>query len=58
MSFTLTFTTDNAAFDEGQYPGEVASILRQVAQEVKDGKASGRIHDVNGNSIGTYGVTP
>ncbi len=51
--FKLTFKTDNAAFEEDKSI-EVARILRDVATKIETGKTSGKIFDINGNSIGRF----
>lgn len=55
--FSLSFETDNAAFDDGNAENEIARILRGIAETVHrtDG---GLIHDVNGNQIGTWDYEP
>lgn len=55
MRFVLDIAVDNAAFDE---PGEVARILREVAERVDGlvGVFSGGIRDINGNTVGTFDV--
>jgi hypothetical protein len=51
--FTVHIRTDNAAFEDA--PGEVARILQVVAERVRDGQTSGRVLDINGNSVGGFG---
>jgi hypothetical protein len=51
-AFTVTFETDNAAFED--YETEVARILRAVAKQVESGSFGGVIHDVNGNRVGNW----
>jgi hypothetical protein len=55
--FKLSFTTNNAAFD--QYPAtECGRILREIAARVEDeGATKENIYDINGNIIGTFTVT-
>ena len=57
--FTVTIETDNAAFDN---PGdELARILRKLAERVGDVDGrhdSGKVMDVNGNSIGEWRWMP
>ena len=58
-NFTLTFATDNAAFDEGNLHVEIARILRDVADTADSGiNLTGRImiRDINGNRVGSFGV--
>lgn len=56
--FTLTFSTDNAAFDDGNQVGEIARILTDIADNLRvNGTAAFdggviRIRDYNGNRIG------
>jgi len=54
--FTLKIKTDNAAFD-GDRDGEVARILRDVADSIKVGADLGVIRDINGNNVGEYKYT-
>ena len=56
MMFTLQFTTDNEAFSDGNAQSEIARILHKVAEQVKQGSEGGRIMDINGNSVGDFGV--
>lgn len=54
--FELNFRTDNEAFDiEG--PREVARALSAVAALVDAGAISGRVRDINGNTIGEWSYT-
>lgn len=56
--FTLTLSTDNAAFDDGNQAGEIARILTTVADRLRaDGSAAFdggviRLTDYNGNRVG------
>lgn len=50
--FVVSFDTDNAAFED--YSGEIARILRAVADKVENGVLRGTILDFNGNGIGSY----
>ncbi len=52
--FTLTIRTDNAAFRD-DYNTEIARILEEVADRVRDGAISGACRDVNGNTVGGFG---
>lgn len=54
--FVLSFTTNNAAFADGDGPEECARILRRIADKVSGGDESGMIVDSNGNSIGQWSV--
>lgn len=55
MNFTLSFTMDNAAFED-EPATESARILRDIAEKVEAGHGGGKIRDINGNSIGTWSV--
>lgn len=56
MAFTLTMATENAAFEDmPEY--EVARILRKVADQIEDGDTTGRVRDINGNTVGAYDLT-
>jgi hypothetical protein len=48
--FTVTLNTDNAAFDEPH--GEIARILRELADRIEAGKFTRSLHDINGNAVG------
>lgn len=49
--FTMNVTTHNEAF---RYDGEVARILRAIAEKVEQGETGGPIMDSNGNSVGEW----
>ena len=55
--FTLKIKTDNAAFEDAG--PEVARILRDLARQLEGetGEASGRLRDLNGNTVGEYRLT-
>lgn len=67
MRFTIDFDMDNAAFDPsesavGNVP-EVTRILRKLAAlldnvDVLMDQNGGMLFDVNGNSVGSWDVTP
>ncbi len=50
--FTLQIRTDNAAFDGGNAPSEVARILRDTATVIEGGQSIVTLRDVNGNRVG------
>lgn len=52
--FTLTFKTQNAAFDSGV---EVSRILREIADKVESDYSEGTAKDVNGNTVGEWKLT-
>ncbi|TFH43869.1 MAG: hypothetical protein E4H01_11545 [Lysobacterales bacterium] len=59
-TFTLSFTTENAAFDQLRLH-EVARVLRDVADncEARDVESShsSPVFDINGNRIGEWQIT-
>ena len=63
MRFSLTFSMDNSAFDVGgdNNADEVVRILHTVADQIDAegalGNPFGRVRDLNGNTIGRWGVT-
>jgi len=52
--FKIEFETDNAAFQDGDGPAEVARILQILAVKVEDGQTSGTVRDINGNTVGSW----
>ena len=55
--FVVEFSCDHAAFDEGSISEEIARILGKLAERFRsDGCSSGPIRDINGNTIGSYGL--
>jgi len=54
MTLKIRFETDNAAFEDTT---EIGRILREVAAQFDEGRASGSIRDINGNTVGTYDLT-
>jgi len=59
MRFSLSFSMDNAAFDGGDNSvDEVCRILQTVAERMDtDGVFVAKVRDINGNTIGSWGVT-
>jgi hypothetical protein len=61
--FTVQINTDNTAFDEDTCRVELARILRLLANKVavqpppEDEEAfiGGTLHDMNGNTVGSWG---
>lgn len=51
---TVRFTTENAAFADGNGPDEAARALRIIAGKVSSGQDSGSVFDSNGNRIGEW----
>lgn len=54
--FIVHVDTTNAAFAEDPN-GELARILRHVAERVEAGAPSGVIRDTNGNRVGRWTVS-
>lgn len=50
-TFTLTITLGNDAMRE---PDDVAQQLEIIAGKLRDGYTSGKVVDVNGNSVGEF----
>ena len=57
MPFKLTFATENDAFEEDG-PGEVACILRRVAEQIEAAgrDRNGLVYDSRGKPVGSYFV--
>lgn len=53
-NFKMTIKTSNAAFEGESRPFELARILREVANDVEEGRTSGMLIDVNGAQVGTW----
>jgi hypothetical protein len=56
MQFTLTISLDNDDAHQGG-PDALAGYLRDVASNVQAGHGTGRVRDLNGNTIGQYDIT-
>lgn len=60
MKFQLSFTCDNAAFDDDNRDTEISRLLRDIAQKIEGGAIAelpGKfrsILDVNGNKVGEW----
>lgn len=56
--FTLTFNTDNAAFEDNPLglKGEVARILSEVSLKILSDATAGKIKDANGNTVGSFSL--
>lgn len=54
MTFRVEIETDNAAF--GDEKGELARILRRLADRLDDGADRGRCFDLNGNVVGRWAL--
>lgn len=53
MQFKCEFDMDNAAFD-GRRQAEVGRIFRTINKRIDDGIDSGKILDINGNTVGKW----
>lgn len=53
--FIESIPHDNAAFDDGNCPNEIARILRDIADKVEAGAIAGTTCDINGNRLGEWG---
>jgi len=53
--FTVRIETGNAAYDLNRN-AELARQLRDIADAVEAGNESGNVQDVNGNTVGRYGI--
>lgn len=54
---TVKVDTDNAAFEDDGLRYECARILRNVADKIEAGEATGlfqTVYDVNGNDVGRW----
>lgn len=59
MTIMLTMETDNAAFEGENMAPEIARILRAVADDIDANGVRGlKLRDVNGNTVGRFGVKP
>lgn len=58
--FVLKIDCDNAAFgdtpDSEAFGAEIARILREAANRMESGYALGPCRDVNGNTVGQFGL--
>lgn len=54
-TFSVNIESGNAAFD-GDYGSrtEVSRLLSQIVDRIQDGADSGMLHDINGNSVGSW----
>jgi hypothetical protein len=52
-AFTIDISTGNGAFDDDA-GAEVARILRDVADRIERGTATGKVFDINGNRVGSF----
>lgn len=47
--------SDGSAFADNKQ-GETARILMDIANKVLEGKTEGKISDINGNTVGKWGI--
>jgi hypothetical protein len=57
MKFQCEIDMNNAAFEHDP-EGELARILYDVRARVMRGEPAGYCRDVNGNHVGSWGITP
>lgn len=50
----LAIETTNDAFSGGWAATECARILRDLAERIENGATQGKLHDVNGNRVGSF----
>ena len=58
MKFYIEFNLENSAFQQSEFQGrqEKIRILKNVADRLEMGDISGRIRDINGNTVGCFGI--
>ena len=57
MKFYVEFSTDNAAFQDDQNGAqEKIRLLAEAANRIAQGDISGRLLDINGNYVGSFGM--
>lgn len=58
--FSITFNTDNSAFEnelsDHSSVYEISRILNGVIDQVNNGSTGANIRDINGNTIGSWGL--
>lgn len=62
MKFKVSFDMDNAAFEPDARTGEIARILRELADKMElrsfvTKREAGSIRDINGNTVGEWKIT-
>lgn len=55
MKATITIEMDNAAF-ENRPASELARILKDITLRVKQGDSDFSVHDINGNTVGSFNI--
>jgi hypothetical protein len=56
-NFSLNFDCGDSAFEDRDEAHEIARILADVRTKVMNGATEGKLHDINGNKIGEWGLT-
>jgi hypothetical protein len=54
--FRLVIDLENAAFEGPTGLLEVAGVLEATASELRSGELGGTCREVNGNTVGNYGI--
>lgn len=57
-NLVVKINLDNDAFNGKAGEREVARLLRDAATKFEQGKHSGKLMDVNGNTVGSFELTP
>ena len=52
--FRLTIKTENAAFEDPGPASELVRILHVAASHLAAGTMSGKLRDINGNTVGEF----
>lgn len=53
MEIKIKINTDNQAFEDSE---ELTRLLKEVTGKILDGTEYGPIHDINGNSVGSFKI--
>jgi hypothetical protein len=56
MRATIKIQMDNAAFSDGNHGAELADILQDLANKVRQGETERRLRDTNGNPVGDFKI--
>lgn len=57
LVFRMRFDCENAAFEDEGIATEIGRILRDIAERIERGEATGlyqNVKDINGNVVGTF----
>ena len=55
MKFTLEINMDNDIFQGGP-ERELKRLLEKAGQQIEEGQIFGKLLDINGNSVGSFGI--